>query len=166
MSGKTIGKTFNHGFAGSYARHPEQIIVTRPNGDTNPIPFGAPVAYDNGKVKNVAAGFTAAAFAGIASKEVKSQLDYLNQNEGGKYVEDEAVSVFQRGSINVLVPSDSPAVNSPVYVRVVAAAPKKVGDFESTPDSTNNVLIPNARFGGPKDANNIAELVLLTRANA
>jgi len=167
MSGKTIGKSFNNGFAGSYARQPDMIIQTRPNDDTANIVFGRPVMNSgNGGVVNVTAAFTAAKFAGVAGKEIKSSLFYADQNSGGAYMPNEPVSVFQRGSISVICKVGTPAVGAPVYVRTVAATGMNIGDFEAVADAGNNVLIPNAQWGGEVDANGVAELVLLTRANA
>jgi hypothetical protein len=166
--GTTIGKSFNYGFAGSYARQPDMIIATRPNADTTPITIGRPVMNAANGVTNITTGFTAAAFAGIAGREVKSALDFTAQSlgVGGVYSPNEPVPVFQRGSISVICSVGTPALGGAVYVRVVAATGKNIGDIEATADSTNNVLIPNAQWGSDADANGVAELVLLTRANA
>jgi hypothetical protein len=172
MPGTTIGKSFNHGFAGSYARQPDMIIATRPNVDTNQIKFGRPVMQETAGgvtgVVNVTAGFTADRFIGVAGREVKSALNYAAQElgAGGVYAPDEAVSVFQRGSISVICSAGNPALGSQVFVRTVAAAGKNIGDFEAVADGTNSVRITNAQWGGSADANGVAELVLLTRANA
>jgi len=85
---------------------------------------------------------------------------------GGEYIPNEATSVFQRGSISVLCPVDSPALGGAVYVRIEAVAGRSVGDFEAAYVEDENVLIPNAQWGGVKDANSVAELVLLTRSHA
>ena len=173
MSGKAIGKSLNHGFAGSYARQPDMIIQTRPNVDTAPIVFGRPVmSASNGAsvsgVVNIRGGFTAESFAGIAGREVKSALNYTEQGlgVGGVYSPDEPVSVFQRGSISVICSVGTPALGGKVYIRVAESTGKTIGDIEATADGSNNVLIPNAQWGGSADANSIAELVLLTRTNA
>jgi len=166
VGGKTIGKSFDYGFAGSYARQPDMIINTRPNNGTDNIVFGSPLMVSGDGVKNVDGTLTAAAFVGVAGKEVKSALSYADQNSGGEYQPGEAVSTFQRGSISVICPYDSPARYSPVYIRTVAVSPRKIGDFEVAADGTNNILIPNAQWNGEKDANNVAELVLLTRETA
>jgi len=167
MSGKTIGKSFNYGFAGTYARQPDMIIQTRPNNDTENITFGRPVMHDgSGGVINITGDFTADDFAGIASREVKSALFYADQNSGGVYAPAEPVSVFQRGSISVICSVGAPELAGAVYVRTVAATGRNIGDFEAIEDTGNNVLISNAQWGSGVDANGVAELVLLTRANA
>lgn len=167
MPGKTIGRDMNFGFAGSYARHPEMMVATRPNNDDGNIRFGSPLMIDgNGGVVAVDDSFTADKLAGIAGKEIKSGLSYLDQNSGGEYAPKEAVYVFQRGSINVLCKTGDPAVNGDVYVRTVADGDKEVGDFETAEDTGKNILLTNAQWGGSKDPNGIVELVLLTRVNA
>lgn len=169
MPGKTIGLSLNYGFAGSYAHQPDMVIETLPNVDTTDIVFGRPVMYDNsdafGGVKNVDATTTADTFLGVASKEVKANYIFDEQNTGGRYRPNEPTSVFERGSITVLCTTGSPVRNGAVYVRTVASGALAVGDFETTEVTGENILIPNARWGGPKDARNAAELVLLTRAN-
>jgi hypothetical protein len=117
------------------------------------------------------AGTTAAQFAGIAGSEVKSALVYPDQN-GGKYAPGEACSVFQRGSINVLCQRGTPALGGDVYVRIAKTADYAtalVGGFEAEADDKtagNSVKLTNCQWGGAADANGVAELVILTRANA
>jgi hypothetical protein len=167
MPGKVIGKSLNNGFAGSFARTPDSIIVTRPNTSGGNIPFGAALVYDGaGGVAPSDDSFSAAAFAGIAARETKSMLNYLAQDGAGEYAPDEAVSVFQRGSINVICAAGSPVVGGKVYVRITADTGKNVGDFEAAPDGANSVALTNAQWGGDKDSNGVCELVLLTRINA
>ena len=173
MPGVTIGKSFNHGFAGSYARQPDMVIQTRPNVDIVPITFGRPVMRaSNGAgvsgVANVTDQFTAESFVGIAGREVKSALNYSEQGlgAGGVYPPNEPVPVFQRGSISVVCSVGTPAIGGSVFIRIADSAGKSIGDIEAVEDNGNNVLIPNAQWGGTADANGIAELVLLTRVNA
>lgn len=167
MPGKVIGKSLNNGFAGSFARTPDSIIVTRPNNGGGDILFGAALVYDGtGGVKPADGSFAASAFVGIAGRETKSALNYLSQDGGGVYAPDEAVSVVQRGSINVICKVGAPVVGGKVYVRIVAETGKEIGDLEATADDANNVALTNAQWGGDKDANGVCELVLLTRINA
>ena len=166
MGGKAIGLSLNNGFAGVYARQPDLIITTRPNRDSGNIVFGSPVMINSDGVQNVDDTLTAENFVGVAAAEVKGTLNYMNQNSGGEYVPNSPVSVFQRGSISVICPNDAPARYGAVYVRIVAVTGRNVGDFETVEVEDENVLIENAQWGGNKDSNNVAELVLLTRANA
>jgi len=166
QGGKTIGLSFNNGFAGSYARQPDMIIATRPNRDTANIVFGAPLMQSSDGVKNVDSTLTAANFVGVAGAEVRSTLNFSDQNSGGQYEPNTPVSAFQRGSISVICPNDTPIKYGAVYVRIVAVTGRAVGAFETAADGTNNILIPNAEWGDSKDARNVAELVLMTRNSA
>lgn len=169
LNPQIIGKEMPHGFAGSYARQPDMIVETRPAGGETPIPFGAPLVYDATKPAVVAAGagFTAAAFAGVAGAEIKTALTYLTQQEG-QYAPGEPVSVFQRGSINVRA-YGTPALGGTVYVRTAASGTyttEPVGAFTATNESGSTVALTNCQWGGAADANGIAELVILTKLNA
>lgn len=169
LNPQIIGKEMPHGFAGSYARQPDMIVETRPAGGETPIPFGAPLVYDATKPAVVAAGagFTAAAFAGVAGAEIKTALTYLTQQEG-QYAPGEPVSVFQRGSINVRA-YGTPALGGTVYVRTATSdtyTTEPVGCFTATNESGDTVALTNCQWGGTADANGIAELVILTKLNA
>lgn len=169
LNPQVIGKEMPHGFAGCYARQPDMIVETRPAGGETPIPFGAPLVYDDTKPAVVAAGagFTAATFVGVAGCEIKSALTYLDQSTGS-YAVGEPVSVFQRGSINVKA-YGTPALGGTVYVRTAASGTyttEPVGAFTATNESGSTVELTNCQWGGPADANGIAELVILTKLNA
>ena len=170
LNPQVIGKEMPHGFAGCYARQPDMIVETRPAGGETPIPFGTPLVYDTTKPAVVAAGasFTAAAFAGVAGCEIKSALTYLDQ-QAGQYAPGEPVSVFQRGSINVKCYDGTPALGGTVYIRTKTSSTYTtgvVGGFSATNESGSTVALTNCQWGGPADANGIAELVILTKLNA
>lgn len=170
LNPQIIGKDMPHGFAGCYARQPDMIVETRPAGGETPIPFGTPLVYDTTKPAVVAAGasFTAAAFAGVAGCEIKSALTYLDQ-QAGQYAPSEPVSVFQRGSINVKCYDGTPALGGTVYIRTKTSSTYTtgvVGGFSATNESGSTVALTNCQWGGPADANGIAELVILTKQNA
>lgn len=181
MPAGNIGKIMNYGFAGTYARHPEQMIFTRPNDSEEYIVFGSPVmrattpadstvlptGYAAGTVgvKNVDATLTMDNFVGVAAREVKSVFNYLDQSTGS-YAPHEAVSVFQRGSISVLVPEGEPIIGQPVYVRITQSGLLEVGGWSAVDVTGEHVQITNAQWMGPKDARGVAEVALLFRANA
>ena len=171
MNPQTIGGAMPHGFTGSYARQPDMIVNTRPAGGAAQIPFGAPLKYDGkGAVVPMGAGDTADAFAGVAAREIKSSLNYLAQDAGG-YAPGEAVSVFQRGSVNVLCQNGVPKLGGAVYGRVTAddrVPTALVGGFEAVEASTaaDSVKLTNCQWAGPPDANGVAELRILTMLNA
>lgn len=168
---QNIGANMPHGFAGSYARQPDMIVSTRPAGGAAQIPFGTPLEYDSrGAVVPMGAGSTAAKFVGVAAREIKSALSYLEQS-AGSYAPGEAVPVFQRGCVNVKCSHGTPKLGGKVYLRVAvnAAIPTApVGGFEAVADTTaaNTVELTNCQWAGPADANGIAELRILTINNA
>lgn len=166
LNPQVLGTDMPHGFAGCYARQPDMIVTTRPAGGTANIPFGAPLIYDSSKnVIQADATATAATFVGVAAAEIKSSLDYLNPGTGA-FAPGEAVGVFQRGSINVKCYDGAPALGGTVYVRIAESDTYEnspVGTFSATNESTKTVALTNCYWGGPADANGIAELVLLTR---
>lgn len=173
LNPQIIGAEMEHGFAGSYARQPDMIVVTRPVGEKEPLPFGMALMYDaNGAVVLMqGSGVTADRFAGVAGREMRSALSYTDQNTGA-YTTGDAGSVFQRGSINVLCQKGTPKRGGAVYVRIIknTSLPNAVvGGFEAEADSTstsaNTVKLTGCQWGGSADANGVAELVILTRQN-
>ena len=80
LNPQVMGTEMPHGFAGSYARQPDMIVNTRPAGGV--IPFGMALTYDENK--NVVVFGTASTnnFIGVAGKEIKTALTYLDQNVG------------------------------------------------------------------------------------
>ena len=168
LNPQTIGLTMTNGFAGSYARQPDMIVNTVPAGGSANIAFGAPLVYSDGTVVQMGADATADQFVGVAAREIKSSLSYLEQTPG-EYAPGDPVSVFQRGSINVYCQRGTPALDGTVYVRITYNATyqtAQVGGFEAEADSSNTVALTNCQWGGAPDANGIAELVILTRQNA
>lgn len=164
---QNIGTGMPHGFAGSYARQPDMIVSTRPAGAA--VPFGAALEYDaNGAVVPMGAGSTAAKFVGVAAREVKTALAYLDQGAGA-YAPGEAVPVFRRGSVNVRCQAGAPKLGGKVYVRAAANASiptAQAGGFEAAADGSNTVELANCQWAGPADANGVAELRILTLNNA
>ena len=170
LNTQVIGKGMPNGQAGSYARQPDMMIITRPAGGSTNIPFGAPLEYtaDGVTVVQMGAASTAAKFVGVAAREVKSSLNYLNQGRG-EYTPTEAVPVFQRGSINVFCQRGTAKLGGKVYVRTTengSFSTAIVGGFEAEDDSGNVVELTNCQWAGPADAKGIAELRILTMNNA
>ena len=166
MTNQIIGKTLQHGYAGSYSRQPDTIIDTHPA--EGAIAFGAGVIYGTSGVKTAGTGTTAADFVGVAVREVKSALNYLSQNEGS-YAQYDAVPVIKRGCVNVICTNGTPALDGDVYLRITANASKPncpVGGFEAAADSTNSVKLTNVKWKGAADANGVAELRIMTTLHA
>lgn len=166
---QTIGASMPHGFAGSYARQPDMIVNTHPAGGTNEIHFGTPLKYGaSGTVIPMGDAATAAEFVGIASRELKSSLSYLDQNTG-VYAPGEAVSVFKRGAVNVKCQKGAPALGGAVYIRITANptySTAAVGGFEAEADGANTIQLTNCQWAGTADSNGVAELRILTMQNA
>ena len=164
---QNIGTAMPHGFAGSHARQPDMIVNTRPAGAE--IPFGSALKYsDSGAVLPMGEGDEAAAFVGVAARELKSALNYLDQNTGA-FAANEAASVFQRGAVNVLCQKGTPRLGGAVYIRVAANADDPgaaVGGFEAEADDGNTVQLTGCQWAGPADANKVAELRILTMQSA
>ena len=158
LSPQSIGLAMSHGFAGSYARQPDMIVNTAPLGGTATIPFGTPlVRGQDGAVIPMGSGNTGNQFVGVAGREVKTATQYNGQSVGS-YAPGEAVSVFQRGNINVKCQKGAPVIDGSVYVRVAARGDYAVGGFEAEADGANTVALSNAQWGGPADGNGVAEL--------
>lgn len=69
------------------------------------------------------------------------------------------VDVMRRGYMAVKLNAGTAAKDSPVYVRVAAAAAgKPIGGIEAAADSTNTVAITIASFMGPADASGNVEI--------
>ena len=152
MAGKVL--TWTNGFPGTISRSIDDVVESIVNGEsTASIAFGAPVALVSGKVKNTSADNTD--IIGIAVRTIKTEETY----GGGDpvYKPNEMVDVLKRGSVAVTVSTGSPAAGGTVYVV------KATGAIRTTADSSNTVQMSNWKFKGPKDANNVAEIVLTER---
>lgn len=169
MKGQVIGKSMNHGYAGGYSRQPDMVIDSHPLGGDSAVTFGAPLVYSSdGKVVPFGATGTASEFVGIASREIKSAVNFLDQNTG-QYQVGEAVSVFKRGCINVVCNVGTPKLGGKVYVRtgVNTSFPLGVvGGFEAAEDAGNTIELTNCEWCGEKDVNNVAELRIKTMNRA
>ena len=147
-------------------------MATRPAGGTVPILFGTPLKYDAaGAVVPMGEGDSGPAFAGIAAREIKSSLNYLDQDVGS-YAPGEAVSVFQRGCINVRCQNGTPKLGGAVYVRLAAdednpaAVPGGFEAVEGGGSPAGSVKLDNCQWAGPADAGGVAELRILAMQNA
>jgi hypothetical protein len=153
----------NNGFQGTVSRFGERVIMARqfiPYTATNNLNFGDPavilpgVGNGGGAVTSVAdlvghsaAGIAlvASAFAGMAVREVKTQLTYpAGQQPGiqqvGYYANEQMSEVLERGNGTILLSVGAPLAEAQVYTRVVlnGAVPAGViGDWETNPAATD-----------------------------
>lgn len=172
MTGFAVGKTLNYGYPGTVSRSSSTVIENRfvKSTDTNPIPFGSAVILNSdNSYSAMGAGATASQFAGIAVREVKTNLTY-GTNASGSYQPGQPCDVLMRGSATIQVNNGTPTANGTVYVRIAANASIPagvVGGFEAAADGTNTVALTNVKFKtGLLDANNVAEVTILTQQMA
>ena len=169
MAGKSIGISMNLGYAGNYARTPDDIVASRKLKGDAAVPFGAAVILnEDNTYAPVAEGTTADKIAGIALRFVKQAVSYNDQNVS-QYNGGEMMSVLERGAATVICNVGTPKAGGKVYVRVKhngSVANGVVGGFEAQADSTNTVEVPNMRWtNGFLDANRVCEVTILTRVN-
>lgn len=151
----------NIGFAGTVSRIGERVIAARefvPYTTTNNLNFGDPaVVIPNATggyfdsvadyVAHAAAniGNVASLFAGMAVREVKTQLTYpAGQTPGiqqvGYYANLQMAEVLERGSGTIVLSVGTPNAEDQVYTRVVlnGAVPAGViGDWETNPTASD-----------------------------
>lgn len=183
----------NNGFLGNPSRFGKRTITARQVLSTtpNPIKFGDPcVIIPNSSgggdtVQSVAdyitggGTFTAAKFAGVAVREVKSNLNLFTNMENvdsggfiGSYAPGEIAEIMEEGSLTVYVNTANGAgvSQNELYIRVAAHAPNNtIGAFESVADATgaDTVALPGVLFRtGNVDANGVAEITILNRVAA
>jgi|SRR5215469_10766640 len=177
----------NLGFLGNVSRVGERVIAARQVLSTtpNPINFGDPViivpdstggTYQS--VKDLIGGagtFTAAKFAGVAVRNVKTNLAYIalgnvQTPQIGQYAPGSICDVLERGSVTVKINNGTPVSQNPVFVRTAlngAIPAGVVGGFEAVADGTNTVQLVGVVFRtGVLDANGVAEITLLPRVAA
>jgi hypothetical protein len=188
MPGTTIGKSLNLGYAGKISRNADAVVDAKSiksiiNGssvETQPsITFGAAVvqnadntvslfgATGTASDSTVVASPTAANFKGIAVGEVKQMTTY-GTNAAGSYLPAQPCDVLERGTATVICTEGTPTANGNVYVVTVAGTTSPVGAFTATATPVGTgaaaVQLTNAKWTtGKLDANNIAEVTLLSR---
>lgn len=192
----------NNGYLGQVSRLGERVITARPVlifpavNPTESIKFGDAVTIipnatsglgdtyqsisnfiaDGGTVN---AGNIAKIFAGVANREIKTNVQYTSLFSTSNvtinsYTAGEMAEALERGSVTVLINAGTaPLSQGAVYLRVAAngALPTAViGGFESSLDTVvagSNIAIPNVVFRtGLVDVNGVAEITLLNRVAA
>lgn len=124
--------------------------------------FGIPMKYVAGGISQFATGDVATAFAGILIREVPSISGNTNQGFSDNIPNaSEVQGLCVRGYVSVKCTQGTPARGGIVYIRVVAASGKFIGDLEATADGSNNVALTATQAEWAtdgKDADNNAEL--------
>lgn len=187
MPGVAIGKSLNLGYAGKVSRNPGNKINARAvksiiDGSGNEtmavIPFGATVVTNPDNTYSLfgasGSGVSAATFAnfgGIAVSEVKQSMSYgYGANvSSGQFEPNTPCDVLQVGTCTVFCKEGNPTANGLVYIVTVTGTTAAVGALvaTATPAGGTAVQLTNARWvSGKQDPSGIAEIVLLTQANA
>lgn len=169
-----IGKTLSLGYPGTVSRLADAIIENRPvdASATNGINFGAPVVLNaaNNTYEPFGASNTASQFAGIAVREVVQGTNYLNSYSTGNYAAQHPCDVIQRGSVTVTCTEGTPTAGGAVYVVTTAGSVSPVGAFTATATPAGSgvaVELTGVQWKtGAMDANNTAELTILSRPTA
>lgn len=179
----------NNGFPGQVSRTGERVIAARQVLSTTPsavnfgdtmvlVPDAAGGTYQT--VADFIAGsgtMTAALFAGIAVREVKTAVTYPytpGQPSVSKYLPGEIAEVLERGSIVVpiTVGASSAVAGGPVYLRIAlngSIPAGVVGDLEGAADGSNTISLASVGVvfrTGVVDANGNAEITLKNRVAA
>jgi hypothetical protein len=167
MAQMSFGQVINvtgpgNGFPGAISRFAERVVAAKPFMPSNAaltLNFGDPAVvlqnnlggYFDSVADFVAAspaniGLVASAFAGMAVREVKTQLVYpAGQQPGilqvGYYANEQIAEVLERGSGTIFLAAGSPLADQQVYTRVVlnvGAVPSGyIGDWETNPGATD-----------------------------
>jgi len=123
--------------------------------------FGIPMKYVSGGIQQFNGGAEVPAdFAGVLIREVPS----ISGNALGGFSDnipnpDAPQGLMVRGYCSVLCTSGTPARGGAVYVQTVANGGINVGEFRTTDDGSNAILLDNVIWASDgKDADNNAEI--------
>ena len=178
----------NNGFLGAVTRLGKRGITARQILSTSAVGanFGDPLVivptagggdtYQSVKDYITAGGtFTAAKFAGVAVREVKTNLSFISlltigTSNIGQYTPGQMAEGLEEGSIIVKCNVGTPASQGQLFIRIAAngAIPNGVvGGFEAAADGANTVALPGVLFRtGVMDGNNAVEITILNRVAA
>lgn len=175
----------NLGFPGTVTRIADRLTASRSIFATSTLnlAFGESAVIDPTtdtyrSVADFIAGggtFTAALHAGVALRQVKTNLSYISLGNGspnayGYYSPNDMAGVLERGSILVQCRVGTPVSQGTVYVRTVlnSSFPAGVvGGYEAAADSGKTIALVGVAFRTSQlDSNGNAEITLLTRQAA
>jgi len=151
------------GVPGAVTRSSAATIEARPLDPTNyPTTFGVAVAIDatSKALRSITTGDAAEAVYGIYVRPFPTTGNGTDGLGTSTPPSSGIGNVLRRGYITVkLNGATASALDGAVYVRVAAAATgKPIGGFEAAADSTNTILLTNAIYTGPADANGNTEI--------
>lgn len=147
------------GVAGEVTRQ-QPTVETGLLNPAQPTPkFGGPVKLTSGKFELIEAGDTAASFRGILVRTAPGMSGSLADADTPNPAVPQGI--IRRGYVAVPCTVGTPTRGGTVYMRVIAASGKRIGDLEATADGSNNVALTGVEWALPgKDANNIAEIFI------
>jgi hypothetical protein len=149
------------GIAGEVTRK-EHSIIESGLFDATLLPdsFGVAVKINAGKFEKIQAGALAGDVYGYLVRYAPSMSVGLSNDFGsGAPNADYAQGILVSGYLNVICTIGTPSRGGTVYLRVVAATGKAVGDFEASADGTNSVALTNVVWAEQgKDGSNVAEI--------
>jgi hypothetical protein len=149
------------GVAGDVTRQDDTVVESGLfNTAKVPAEFGAPVKITAGKIEKIESGDVAASLFGFLSRLAPSIAGDTAQIFGsGTPNPVEVQGIIVRGRMNVKCKVGTPARNGIVYMRVVEALPKLIGDLEATSDTINSVALTGVTWSvGGVDANFVTEI--------
>jgi hypothetical protein len=188
MPGTVIGTSMGLGYPGTYSRNGDCVIAARlvKSTDTNNINFGDAVFLNKDSTggtfssgAQIAGAITAAAFAGIAVREVNTNVSaYTPQLTLGAYLPGQYAEALERGSVTVNirnVASTAIQAGGQVYVRKTTGNDTVVGALEPTSGAGGNdggnlvaltgVLFTTGLTSTDANGNIVTEITLLSRNN-
>lgn len=121
--------------------------------------FGIPVKYATGGIVPFAGGEVAADFAGVLTRAAPGISNTVLSGFDDNVPNPETPqNLMVRGYASVKCTIGTPVRGGVVYVRIVAASGKAIGDFEATADGSNNIALTAAQAewasDGKDDSNN------------
>lgn len=150
------------GVAGSVSRPLDSEIESVYLGATPPTAYGTVLVPESGTGKYIAiAGSNVAGdIKGFLARSVPNISGGIDNTFTANTPNVTALQGrLTRGYMRVACTVGTPVKGGIVYVRIVAATGKVIGDLEATSDTINSLAITGAEWAlNGKDANNIAEI--------
>lgn len=165
----TYTTTVPAGVAGTVSDEKNTVVETGVlDTTTPPTQFGVPVKLTaSGDVSAIEAGDTADVFYGIIVRCNPDKTADANFNGFGAGSPDPeqiaSIAVGGPGYVTVLCSVGTPVKGGAVYMRVVEALPKMIGDLEADSDGGNSVVVPELVWdANGKDSDDVARVRIST----
>jgi len=146
------------GIKGSITRIASSVVEPIQLGTPTATSFGVPMKISSGKAIPFAGGETVTDLYGFLVREVPSGAATNNSDAPSA---GDVIGILKSGYMNVVCSDGTPTRGGIVYIRVVAAGPKLVGDLEAVADGVNSIVASGVEWAseGRDTANgNIAEI--------